>query len=169
MSTDITGKSSIIIDLKNVNGLSTKINDALDELGIDSSIKWTFGTGVKQANVLFHEKVTVAQAANTTLDLYASGSLVDAFGVLLTMTAIKLLYVKNLSTTLTAHVFGGGSNDLLIMGGTTDAQELPPESMLFWQCPTAAGKVTTTNKNLYLAVDAGSGSAIIDVAALGND
>lgn len=169
MSTDLTGKTSVKIDLKNINALSTKIAEALDELGIDSSIKWTFGTGVKQANVLFHQKVSVAQAANTTLDLNASGTLLDAFGDALTMDAIKLLYVKNLSTTLTVSVFGGASLDLLIMGGTTDAQKLPPESFMFWACPTAAGIVTTVNKNLYLAVSAGSGSAIIDIAALGLD
>ena len=169
MSTNLTGKSSIIIDLKNTNALATKMVQTLDELGIDSSIKWSFGAGVKAANVLFHQKVTIAQAENDTLDLYASGTLKDAFGDALTMAAIKLLYIKNLSTTLTVSVFGGGLLDLLIMGGTTDAQKLPPESFMLWACPTAAGIVTTTNKNLYLAVSAGTGSAIIDVAALGLD
>jgi hypothetical protein len=169
MSTDLTGISQVLLDFTNVNDLTTKINQALDDLGVDTKIKWTFGTGVNQANVLFHEKVTVAQAANTTLNLYDSGTLEDNFGDLLTMEAIKLLYIKNTSADLTVSVFGGASVDLLIMGGTTDAQKLPPGAFMLWVCPTAAGIVTTTNKNLYLAVSAGTGSAIINVVALGLD
>jgi len=167
--TGLTGKTSLKIDIKNLSNLATKLKETLDDLSIESSIKWTYGTGVKQANVLFHEKLTIAQSASQTLDLNASGTLKDVFGNLLTMDAIKLLFVLNRSTTLTVSVFGGGANDLLIMGGTTDALQLPPESPFQWQCPTAAGIVTTANKNLKLAVSAGSGSAIIDVVALGLD
>ena len=167
MSTDLTGRTGVVIDLRNIKALD--LNDVLDELGIDSGIKWTFGTGVKQANILYHDKLTIAQAASETLDLYASGSLKDAFGDDLTMAAIKLLYIKNTSADLTVSVFGGAALDLLIMGGTTDAQKLPPEGFMLWACPTAAGIVTTTNKNLKLAVSAGSGSAIIEVVALGLD
>jgi len=167
--TGLSGKSNIKIDIKNLSNLTTKLKETIDDLSIDTSIKWSFGTGVKQANVLFHEKLTIAQSANQTLDLYASGALKDVFGNLLTMEAIKLLYIYNRSTSLIVSVFGGGANDLLIMGGTTDSMKVQPEGSFLWQCPTAAGIVTTANKNLYLAVSAGSGSAIIDVVALGND
>jgi len=168
MSTDLTGKTSIVIDLKNVNALATKMDECLDQLGIDTSIKWSFGEGVKAANVLYHEKHTIAQNDNKTLDINAgSPSLKDAFGDTLTLKAIKLLYIKNLSEDLTVSVFGKGTLDLLIMGGTTDALKLPPLSPFYWADPSIAGIVTTVNLNLYLAVSAGSGSAIIDVAMLG--
>ncbi|MFB0523915.1 MAG: hypothetical protein ACETVZ_00115 [Phycisphaerae bacterium] len=167
MSTNLTGRTSVVIDLKNIKALD--LNEVLDELGIDSGIKWTFGTGANQANILFHDKRTIAQSASETLDLYASGSLKDAFGDALTMAAIKFLYIKNTSADLTVSVFGGGSLDLLIMGGTTDSEQLPPGSFMMWACPTAAGIVTTVNKNLKLAVSAGTGSAIIEVVALGLD
>lgn len=167
MSTDLTGRTKAVIDLKNVKALD--LNEVLDELGIDSGIKWTFGTGANQVNVLFHDKRTIDQGASETLDLNASGTLRDAFGDALTMDAIKFLYIKNTSADLTVSVFGGGALDLLIMGGTTDALQLPPGSFMMWACPTAAGIVTTANKNLKLAVSAGAGSAIIEVAALGLD
>jgi len=167
MSTDLTGKTSIIIDLKNIKDLD--LNKVLDELGIDTGIKWTFGTGINQANVLFHDKRTIAQGASETLDLYESGTLKDAFGDALTMEAIKFLYVKNTSEDLIVSVFGGGVLDLLIMSGTTDSYQLPPGSFMLWACPTAAGIVTTVNKNLKLTVSAGSGSAIIEIVALGLD
>lgn len=167
MSSNLTGKTNIVIDLKNIKALD--LNEVLDELGIDTGFKWTYGTGANQAQVLFHDKRTIAQAASETLDLYASGTLKDAFGDALTMEAIKFLYIKNTSVDLTVSVFGGAALDLLIMGGTTDSQELPPGGWLAWACPTPAGIVTTTNKNLKLAVSAGSGSAIIEVVALGLD
>ena len=167
MSSDLTGRTGVKVDLKNVKALD--LNEVLDELGIDCSIKWTYGTGANQVNVLFHDKRTVAQGASETLDLNGGATLKDAFGDALTMDAIKFLYIKNTSVDLTVSVFGGGDNDLLIMGGTTDAQQLPPGSFMLWACPTAAGIVTTVNKNLKLAVSAGSGSAIIEVVAMGLD
>jgi len=168
MSTGLTGNTKVVIDLKNVNDLATKLSDAIDELGIDTGIKWTFGELAQQVDVLYHEKHTIDQAASKTLDINAgTPSLKDAFGVALTLKAIKFLYIKNRSGDLIVSVFGGADNDLLIMGGTTDAEQLPPGSFLVWACPTAAGIVTTVNKNLKLAVSAGSGSAIIDVAILG--
>lgn len=167
MSTNLTGNTKVVIDMKNVNDLATKLSDVLDELGIDNGIKWTFGELAQQVNVLYHEKHTIDQAASKTLDINAgTPSLKDAFGDTLTLKAIKFLYIKNTSIDLIVSVFGG-TGGLLIMSGITDTQQLPPGSFSVWACPTAAGIVTTANKNLELAVSAGSGSAIIDVAILG--
>ena len=171
MSTDLKGNTKIVIDLKNVEALATKLSEVIDELNIDTGIKWTFGTLAQQVNLLYHDKLTIAASGNQTLNLYDSAgpTLQDAFGNDLTMEAIKFLYIKNTSVDLTVSVFGGGASDLLIMAGTTDAQELPPGSFMLWACPTAAGIVTTVNKNLKLTVGAGSGNAIIDVVAMGLD
>ena len=168
MSTNLTGKTGIVIDLKNVNDLATKIDEALDQLGIDTNIKWSFGEGVKACNVLYHEKHTIDQAATKTLDINAgTPSLKDAFGDTLTLKAIKFLYIKNTSEDLLVSVFGGGDLDLLIMGGTTDVMKVSPGGFILWADPTAAGIVTTVNLNLKLAVSAGSGDAIIDVVIMG--
>lgn len=166
MSTDLTGRTSITIDLRNVNDLA--LSDVLDELNIDTSIKWSFGESLKQAEVLYHDKITVAQAGSQTLNLHSSANgLVDAFGVPLTMKAIKFLYIKNTSEDLTVSVFGGSALDLLIMSGMTDSLQLPPGGFMLWACPTAAGIVTTANYNLKLAASADSGSAIVEVVAMG--
>lgn len=168
MSTNLTGKTGVVIDLKNVNDLATKIDEALDQLGIDTSIKWSFGEGVKACNVLYHEKHTIAQGAQKTLDINTgSPSLKDAFGDTLTLKAIKFLYVKNTSADLKVAIFGKGTLDLLIMDGMTDKLWLEKEGFFVWACPTAAGVVTTVNVNLELTVGAGSGNAIIDVVILG--
>jgi len=171
MSTDLTGRTRVIIDLKNVEDLATKLKPVLDELNLDVGVKWTFGALAKQCNVLLHEKLTIAAAGNQTVNLYdtAGSALQDAHGNDLTMEAIKFLFVKNTSLDLTVSLFGGGASDLLIMEGTTDAMKLTPEGIFMWIGPTAAGIVTTANKNLKFTVGAGSGSAIINVVAMGKD
>lgn len=174
MSTNLTGRTGVVIDLKNVNDLETKLADILDRLGIDTSIKWSFGEGLKACEVLFHSKRTIAAEGSETLKLNDSSGeagvlkLTDAFGVPLTMKAIKFLYIKNTSE-LIVSVFGG-TNGLLIMSGVTppvETMQLEAGGFMLWACPTAAGIVTTTNENLKLAVEAGEGSAIIDVVAMG--
>lgn len=174
-TTNLTGRTGVVIDLKNVEALATKLDEVLDELNITTSIKWSFGTGVKQCNVLLHEKLTITQAQSQTLNLYdtAASALQDAFGNDLTMEAIKFLYVKNTSLDLYIEIFGGGSDDLLIMvpaaAENVDKLKIPPEGFFLWADPSIAGIVITTNKNLKFTVAAGEGSAIIDVVAMGLD
>jgi hypothetical protein len=165
LTTDLTGRSACVINLDGKKALD--LATTLDELKIDSNIDWTFGTGVNQANLLFHDRRSTDDTGET-LDLYASGSLVNAFGDALTMEAIKLLYIKNTHATLTLEIFGGVSLDLLIVAATSDILELPPGGTFLWTCPTAAGIVTSTNKNLKLASKT-AGTITYDVAALGLD
>lgn len=170
-TTSLTGRTGVSIDIKNIENLATKLKELLDDLLISDTTKWSFGTGVNQCNILLHEKLTIAAGANQTLNLYDTGgsALQDAHGNDLTMAAIKLLYIKNTSADLYVDIFGGGANDLLIMGGTTDAMRIKPDGKVYWEDPTAAGTVTTANKNLKFTVAAGSGNAIINVVAMGLD
>jgi hypothetical protein len=131
---------------------------------------WTYGTGANQVNIIFQKKVTLADAANTTLDLYASGSLLDVFNRALTMSALKLLYIKNNSTDATLKVFGGASNDIGILAATNDILNIPPGGTFLFINPSAAGLVISTNKNLKLEHDGtGSSTMDVDVIAMGLD
>ena len=180
MSTNLTGRTGVVIDLKNVNALTTKLADILDELEIDTSIKWSFGEGLKACEVLFHSKRTIAAGNSEILKLNDSSGeagvliLKDAFGDPLTMKAIKFLYIKNTGE-LIVSVFGDApaTNLLILSGGLTTPADpaitmhLAPGGFMLWACPTAAGIDTQTKENLKLAVEAGSGDAIIDVVAMG--
>lgn len=176
MSTGLTGRTGVVIDLKNVNDLTTKLADILDELGVDTSIKWSWGDGVKACNVLYHEKFTIAGGGQNTLDINAgtvkvgeaaATPVLDAFGDALTLKAIKFLYIKNTSPALKVSIFGSADLDLLIMSSTADKLVLETEGFFLWACPTAAGVDTTDNTNLELTVSGSEGEAIIEVVILG--
>jgi len=161
----LTGNTNVGINLKYTDSID--LSNVLDDLVINAGITWSFGTGANQANVLFHDSRSTDDTGET-LDLFASGSLVDAFGNALTMAAIKLLYIKNTHATLSLEILGGASLDLLIANGTTDAIVIQPNGIFFWVDPTAAGIVTSTNKNLKLAA-ATAGTVTFDLVALGLD
>jgi len=164
MSTDLTGRTSVVIDLKNVKTLD--LNEVLDELGIDCSIKWTFGTGANQATILFHDKDSGDESTGKVVDVH-DGSLKDAFGDVLTMDAIKLLFVKNTHATLSLEVLGG-TTPIGICKDATDIIVIEPGGFLLWVCPTAAGIDVTTNCKLkFLA--AAAGTVTFDYAILGLD
>ena len=132
-----------------------------------SPISWTFGTGANQINVLFQDQRSTDDTGET-LDLYASGALLDCFGNALTMENLKFLYIKNTHASLILEIMGNGALDLLILSGTTDALEIPAGGEFYWSAPTAAGIDVTTNKNLFVAATA-AGTITYDIIAGGLD
>lgn len=166
-TTRIVGKAGPLIDL--VHFLATDLSELPAPLKIAAQ-NWTYGTGANQVNAIYADQTTLADGANTTLDLYASGSLVDVFNQTLTMAAIKLLYVKNNSADATLYIGGGASVDLLIFKATSDIIDIPPGGTFMWTGPTAAGVVTSTNKNLKIEHNGTGGSTMaVDVVAFGLD
>lgn len=135
-----------------------------------NSFGWSYGTGANQVNIVYADSITLTDGGNDTLDLFAGG-LLDVFGRTMTMAAIKLLYVKNTSTDSGLTIGGKVDNDLLIFTDTSDKVYIPSGGFNMWAVPSAAGIVTSANKNLYL-LDDGTGAAgdkVIEVIAMGLD
>ena len=132
---------------------------------------WSYGAGANAVNIVYADSITLTDGSNDTLDLFASGALLDIFGRALTMAAIKFLYIKNTSTDSGLLIGGNASFDLLIFAATSDIVYVPAGGAFLWACPTAAGVVTSTNKNLYLEDDAAgaAGNKVIQVIAMGLD
>jgi len=164
-STALTGSSNVVINIQNKKALD--LDTVLDTLNVNTGVSWTFGTGANQANLLWHDSRSTDDTGET-INVYDGGSETDAFGGDLTMEAIKLLYVKNTHATLTLKVGGASSAAIGIFSDTTDIIEIPPGGFFLWCCPTAAGIVTTTNKNLKIASKS-SGTITYDIVALGLD
>lgn len=164
-STNLTGSSSASVSFQNTKALD--LDSVVDPLSASAGITWTFGTGANQANLLWHDSRST-DATGETIDIYAGGVEKTAFGTLLTMEAIKLLYVKNTHATLVLKVLGTATTAIGICSDPSDIIEIPPGGSLLWMCPTAAGIVTTTNKNLKFASKT-AGTITYDVVLLGLD
>jgi len=169
MATRLNGSAGAKIDLQYF--LDVELADDLKAAIKIAASKWSYGTGANQVNCVYAETTTLADGGNTTLDLYASGTLLDVFKQALTMEAIKFLYIKNNSSDSTLKVFGGAANDIDIIADTSDIVEIPAGGVFIWIDPSAAGTDITTNKNLKIEDD-GSGEAgdkNIDIIAMGLD
>jgi hypothetical protein len=166
-TTRISGQAGAHIDLK------AYLAGNLSEAGVPITIAnetWSYGTGANAVNVIYADTITLADDANDTLDFYASGTLVDVFNRTLTMTAIKLVYIKNNSADATLQVFGGASNDIGIIADTSDIVKIKPGGSFIWVDPSAAGLVITTNKNLRIEHDGtGTSTMAVDIIVMGLD
>ena len=155
----LTGSSNAVLNFN--YGEDLDLSRVLDKLEISGGTNWTFGTGANQMNLLWHDSRST-DATGETIEIYTGVTEKDAFGTAWTMTAIKLLYIKNTHASLILEIFGNTSVDLLIISGTTDAIEIPAGGIFMWTAPTAAGVVTTTNEKLFIAATT-SGTITYDI------
>jgi len=139
-----------------------------DPLVMDRTISFASGTGASQANMIFHDSRTLANAGTETLDLYASGALLDPFGAALTIETLKFLYIKNIDTAAGFQIGGGASFDLDIFAATSDILIIPFGGTFIWSDPT--GIDITTNKNLKITHDGtGAATGTYEIVAIGVD
>lgn len=166
-STRVTGNAGSKIDINAFKAgdlAQTQVPIIVDAFG------WTYGTSANQIQIIFADTVTLADGANTTISLYDSGTYLDIFGVALTLSSLKYLYIKNNSSDATLKVGGGASADLDIFSDTSDILLIPPGGIAVWVDPSAAGTVCSTNKNLKLEHDGtGSSTMDVDIIAMGLD
>jgi len=166
-STRLGGQAGVVIDLKAF--LAGDLSEFQVPVAV-GNVDWAYGTGAGAINIIYADTITLADAATTTLDLYASGTLLDIFNRALTMAALKFLYIKNKSADATLKVFGGASLDIGILVATNDILTIKPGGSFLWADPSAAGLVITTNKNLKIEHDGtGSSTMDVDVIAMGLD
>lgn len=169
MGTSISGKAGAVFDL--IYNLDVELSEDLRaHLKIEAS-RWSYGTGASEVNVVYADTITLADGANTTLNLKDSGSLLDIFKQALTMTAIKFLYIKNNSADATLKVGGGASLDLDIFAATSDILLIKPGGdAILLNDPSVAGVSVATNYNLKIEHDGtGEDTMDVDVIALGLD
>lgn len=158
-TTRITGNAGPAIDLQAF--LAGDLSERRVPV-IVSNFGWTYGTGANAINIVYADTINLGDGANTTLDLFASGTLLDVFNRVLTLEAIKFIYIKNNSDDATLLVLGTAVTALDICSDKSDIIEVKPGGVFLWLDPSAAGLDCSVNKNLKLEHD-GTGSDSMDV------
>lgn len=126
------------------------------------------GTGAAQASQMWSDTRTLTASATENLDL--AGSLVNVFGVTLTFTKIKVLYVAAASgNTNDVQVSRGSSNGFVWFLAVSDGFKLQPGA---WNCffdPVGVAVTAGTGDILTVTNSAGGTSVTYDVVIVGTD
>lgn len=139
-----------------------------DPLTVSERIRLTSGTGAGSADMLWHDRRTLAGSATEDLDL--AGVLVGAFGNTLTFARVKGLIVKASPTnTNDVQVSRTATNGVPLFLAASDGLPVRPGGLLAWVAPDAAGVVVTagTGDKLTFTNSAGSTSVTYDVVIIG--
>lgn len=96
------------------------------------------GSGAGQANKYGAKSAAITDGSSATLDL--NTALTDGLGNTVALAAIKVLRIRNTSTTVSLTVGAAASTPFLgPMGGTAPTQTIPPGGELLWVNSTAGG------------------------------
>lgn len=109
-------------------------------VNVSLPVIFTNGTGLNQANVYVGAALPVLTGATTTFDLYSGFE--DAFGVLVTMTKLKGLILRNRSTTVGENLIIAGNFCSSSLG--LSAHSMKPGSVLSFVDPTGFTVTNTT-------------------------
>lgn len=135
---------------------SADLSTPSDTLNASRQQDYADGSGNEQADFIFHDSRNLAASATENLDL--AGSLTDKLGNTLTFTAVKVLYIRNTSTTQTLSVGGAAANQFINwVANSSDIVNVPPLGELLVTAPYAGFAVTAgTGDILKVANSAGA-------------
>lgn len=163
----LEAKLNLLIALTNTKALD--LSTVRDAVNLTRGVSLTAGTGANQADALFHDNRTLADAANETLDLH-DGSLFNEFGDTVTFNILKALYIKNNSLDANLIIGAAATVQLGILVGATDTLKIPPGGEFLFTAPGSAGVNTVTNSKLKIAHDGtGTSNLTYDIIIVGVD
>lgn len=138
-------------------------------LTLTERIKLTSGTGADQADLIFHDRRTLAASASENLDL--AGSLVDALGNTLTFARVKAVIIAAASgNTNDVQVIREATNGVPLFLAAGDGIAVRPGGVLAWIAPDAtAVAVTAGTGDLLEIANSGAGTSVTyDVVIVGS-
>ncbi|MEO3875527.1 hypothetical protein ABGB18_42670 [Nonomuraea sp. B12E4] len=137
-------------------------------LKLARQLNFAEGAGAGQANMIWHDKVTINASSTQTVDL--AGTLTGPFGTTLTFARVKMLLVlASPGNTNNVNVVRDSTNGVPLFLAAGDGVPVKPGGMLWWYDPTAAGvSVTAGSGDLLNLVNSGAGTSVsADVVVVG--
>ena len=162
----MAGKDHISMSLTTRFTINARINQTdADDMGthiISETLGLTLtdGDGANEADGLWVDNRTLADAATEELDFY-DGTLTDAFGNSLVFATLKMIYVRNNSTDANLEIGGAASGALLLFDNTSDILALRPGGEFFMSAPNVTGIVTIGSPHLKMT-HSGAGTSALD-------
>jgi hypothetical protein len=141
---NISGLVAAVVQLAVSNTKDLSVSK--DDLNLSVQEQFTPGTGNNQLDKIFHDVRTLLAAADESLDL--AGSLVDSFGGTITFAKIKVLLIRNLSTTQTLTIGNGANPFLTWVGAAAHTVTIPPKGIFLLVAPLAGFTVTANTGDI---------------------
>ena len=161
----VTANSNILFNITHTK--TVDLTELRDALAITRGVAFANGTGANQVNTVWHDRRTLADGANETLDVN-NGTLADAFGDTVVLKKLKLLYLKNNSADANLLVGGAAATQLGLFADTNDILKLRPSGVFIFIAPDINAVDVSANPDLKIAHDgSGSSSLTYDIILLG--
>jgi hypothetical protein len=167
MATSLSG-GSIGINLVATLVKALTLSTPSDQQQVQTSWSLQNGTGAGKANMSYGATRTLAASTNETLILNGDATFKNSFGDAISFTKIKAIIIRN--NGIGALTVGGGTNPVPLTNGTTDAINVPANTMLVLACnATGLGWTVTASTacNLKIAADGTTGGVTYDVLVIG--
>jgi len=146
---------------------SQDLEDTPKSFELDWEQSFGPGTGAGLVDKQYDDERTLGDGASENLDL--SGSLVDTFGVVILFAKIKVLAIKNKSTTQTLSVGGAASLGFIAwVGDPTDIVKIGPGAMALLICDPAGVAVTAATADLLKIANSAGATCIYDIFIAGS-
>jgi hypothetical protein len=159
---------SLKIDSKLLKNLD--LSQADDPVLINLLLNLSNGTGAGQASQHWHDTRSLAGSATEDLDLAAS--LTNAFGVTLTFTKVKLLYVRAATTNNVANNVNfqrATANGVPLFLAALDGVSLAPGAIFLYYDPTGVTVTAATGDLFTVTNSAGTNTVSYDIFIAGAD
>lgn len=168
MATSLAVQLALTLSWQQTNAADLSTPRDAAALSLDDEL--TNGTAIDTADVLWHDRRTLA--ATTSEDLDLAGSLVSALtGAAVTFAKIKCILIKNRSTTA-GYILavGGASSNQFInwVANSSDIVNVGPNGIFMLWNPSLAGyAVTASTGDLLKINNTGGGSLDYDIVLIG--
>lgn len=162
----LTTRLTTALDARLTSALD--LSTPVDALDLAVRLDLASGTGSGQADLMWHDRRTLAASANEDLDV--AGVLASGLGATLTFARIKLLWVRaSAANTNTVVVTRPASNGVPIFAAASDAMAIRPGGQLLIAAPDATGIVVTASTGDLINIGNGSSgtSVTYDIVLIG--
>lgn len=137
------------------------------DVDLSKYLNYVDGTGAGAASKMWGDSRTVASASNDDLDL--AGSVTDAFGAIVTFTAVKAIMVIANPNNTTDLTIGAGTNGVVgWFGAATHTVKVKPGGMFMVADPGATGyPITAGTGDILRVANAAGASANYTIVVIG--
>ena len=164
----LSGSARIMLGLTGANAVDLGTKET--KLSLDWLFSFLTGAGALQINELFRDTRTLADGATEDLDLSGT-ALTNDFGVAIAFARVKIIAIRNKSTSQLLTIGGAASAQFsTLFGDPTDKIVLRPGGAVILIAPDATGyAVTATTADMLKIANGSAGSATdYDIAIAGS-